>query len=123
MVTSTDNLNKAVFRILQDYCGEAEETIAECIDAVTREAAKKLRSTSPRKTGVYAKSWKASVEKYRNSVEGTVWNPKKYQLTHLLEKGHGPGPIRKWRVGPIPHIAKVEEWAVAQAVRRLEAKL
>ena len=115
-------MDKLIMEAFDEYVADVEEVVEESVDYVTREAVKKLRQTSPKKTGVYAKSWKASLDKKRTYVQGTVWNPKKYRIAHLLEKGHGPGS-RGWTVEPIPHIQKVEEWAAAQMIRRLESKL
>ena len=47
-----------------------------------------------------------------DSLELTVYSPKKYQLAHLLEKGHakrGGG-----RTKAMPHIAPAEENAVKE---------
>ena len=115
-------MDKLIMEALGEYVADVEEVVEESVDYVTREAVKQLRRTSPKKTGVYAKSWKASLDKKRTYVQGTVWNPKKYRIAHLLEKGHGPGE-RGWAVEAKPHIGEVEEWAAAQMMRRLERKL
>ena len=115
-------LDKLIQDVFDAYVADVEDAVEESVDYVTREAVKQLRRTSPKKTGVYAKSWKASLDKKRTYVQGTVWNPKKYRIAHLLEKGHGPGK-RGWTVEAKPHIGKVEEWAAAQMIRRLERKL
>ena len=116
-------MDKLIMEALGEYVADVEEVVEESVDYVTREAAKQLRQTSPKETGVYAKSWRASIDKKRTYVNGTVWNPKKYQIAHLLENGHGPTNKRPWRVDAKPHIGKVEEWAASQMIRRLESKL
>lgn len=115
-------LDKLIQGVFDAYVADVEDAVEESVDYVTREAVKQLRRTSPKKTGLYAKSWKASLDKKRTYVQGTVWNSKKYQIAHLLEKGHGPGK-RGWTVEAKPHIGKVDEWAAAQMIRRLESKL
>lgn len=124
MARVTTDLNAAVMRILQEYAGDAEAAVTETITAVTKQAAKRLRATSParKKGGVYAKSWQSKVEKSRNMAAGVVYNSKKPGLAHLLEHGHGPGK-RGWRVAAKRHIAPVADWAEAEAVKKLVSKL
>ena len=71
---------------------------------VAADAVKRLKSTSPKDTGDYAKGWRKKI----NTFNGyTIYNVKKPGLTHLLENGHikrGGG-----RVAGITHIKPVEE--------------
>ena len=88
------------------------------IPKVAREAAKKLRQTSPKgATGEYAKHWTVKVETGRMMVGATVYGDSPtYRIAHLLEHGHakrGGG-----RTSPIVHIKPVEEWAIDEAVNR-----
>lgn len=120
----TDELGKALFNILKDYCGDVEKDVRQVVAAVTAESTKRLRDTSPSRTGEYAKNWKS--KNTRNAptyVENTVYEDKKPGLAHLLEKGHGPTDKRPWSVEAKPHIAAVEEWAAKEVVERLAAKL
>ena len=77
-----------------------------------------IRANAPLKTGGYAKSWTVKTTKETTeSLELTVCSPKKYQMAHLLEKGHakrGGG-----RVKAQPHIAPAEE----DTVKQLEADI
>ena len=61
-----------------------------------------------RKQGAYAKSWTAKKTKENShSLKMTVHSKNRYQLAHLIEKGHakrGGG-----RVAGKPHIAPAEE--------------
>ena len=62
-------------------------------------------------TGAYAKSWAVKKTKENShSLEMTVHSKNRYQLAHLLEKGHakrGGG-----RVAGKPHISPAEESGV-----------
>lgn len=95
------------------------EEVNEVVPKVAKEAAKKLRSTSPKRTGKYAKGWTTTVEKGRLSVSATVHGKSgTYQLAHLLEHGHAnrgggrtPGEV---------HIAPVEEWATQEIETKLK---
>lgn len=112
------NLEKDVKDLLSKYSQDVEKSTEEIIKEVAKEAAKKLRDTSPRKTGKYAKGWGVSMEGGRITKTAIVYGKKNtYPLAHLLEHGHakkGGG-----RVAPIPHIKPVEEWAVKETEKRL----
>ena len=96
-------------RVISEYLNEFTEDVDEALDRAAKDTAKyaaaELKSTSPKKTGEYAKSWgykKTGRDQY------TVLNKKHYRLTHLLEKGHAKrGGVG--RVKAIVHIAPVDE--------------
>ncbi len=112
-----EEMNRVIRRMLDDY-------VEKTVQRVSKKAAQDLRRTSPKRTGFYAKGWKATIErKHTHYVNGTVWNPPDYKIAHLLEDGHGPTPNRPWHVEGKPHIAQVEQAAVAEVVRKLERKL
>ena len=101
----------AVLNQIQDRVSDALDTSAE---KVGKEAAEKLKQTSPKNSksprgGRYAKGWAV---KHSKKGETVVYNKTDYQLTHLLEKGHDI--VRSGqKVGhakAIPHIKPVEEW-------------
>lgn len=93
---------------------------------VAKEAASKLKNTSPKKTGKYARGWTVKKDKGTAGIETyIVHNKTNYQLTHLLERGH---VIRNkkgtyGRTSPQIHIAPVEEWAVDEVVKEIEREL
>ena len=108
------NLDKEVKKILDQYSQDINDSISESLKAIGKEASRKLRATSPKKTGKYAKGWTYQAEKGRVTNSVTVYGKKNtYPLAHLLEHGHakrGGG-----RVPGIVHIKPVEEWAIAEA--------
>ena len=67
-----------------------------------------ISEKAPKRTGKYAKSWTTKKTKENShTLEMTVHSKDRYQLAHLLEKGHakrGGG-----RVAGRPHIAPAEE--------------
>ena len=83
---------------------------------------KDIQANAPKKTGAYSKSWSVKATKETsNSLELTVYSPKKYQLAHLLEFGHakrGGG-----RTKAQPHIAPAEEAAIKQLESDIERAL
>lgn len=83
-----DDIEKFVSSAMKK-CAEdnASALSANCAEA-GRMAAKMLRQRSRVRTGAYKKGWKADVEEDETGVSCTVHNRTRYQLTHLLEKGH-----------------------------------
>ena len=112
--------------ILDGYEDRVREVTESCINNVSKESVQKLRNTSPKRTGSYARGWTAKkVRSDRNVVDVVVHNKTNYQLTHLLENGH---MIRNakgtyGRVNGIKHIAPVEEWANSELPEEIERDL
>lgn len=125
-MADTSSVTVQMNKILDSYSREVQEATNKAIDSVAKESASKLRDTSPRKTGDYAKGWKVKKERGRDGLQTvTVHNKTNYQLTHLLENGH---VVRNkkgtyGRTRPIKHIAPVEEWAVDELPREIEERL
>lgn len=114
------NLQTQIQAILSDYGEDVDELLRETIPEVAKEAVKKLRKTSPKNKGKYARSWAQKTEKGRMSVTSTIYN-KEPGLPHLLEYSHA---LRNGgRSRPEPHIAPVEEWANKEVVERIEEAL
>lgn len=120
--SSTMNFADVVSKYLREYETEATEKLTETITEVAKESVKKLRSSSPKRTGKYAKGWTYKIEKGRMNNVATVYgNDPTYRMAHLLENGHakrGGG-----RTAPITHIEPVEQWAVDDVVNRYIEKM
>lgn len=113
-------------KILDEYLKEVQEVTNDAIDKIAKESAKKLKNTSPRKTGDYAKGWRVkALNKHGRINNKVVHNATDYQLTHLLENGHVIKNIKGTygRTHPIKHIEPVEQWAQTALVEEIEAKL
>ena len=117
------NLERAMRDILQDYSVEVAKAAEEAVTEVSKEATKKLRQTSPKRKGRYAKGWTGKVEKTATTVDATVYGKTgTYQIAHLLEHGHARrGGGRN--VGGIEHIKPVEDWAVKEVEKRIREKV
>ena len=117
------DLERAVRDILQDYSVEVSKAAEEAVTEVSKEATKKLRQTSPKRSGKYGKGWASKVEKTTTTVDATVYGKTvTYQIAHLLEHGHARrGGGRN--VGGIEHIKPVEEWAIKEVEKRIREKV
>lgn len=113
-------------RILDEYSEEVVKATNAAIDKVGKEAVKKLKATSPKKTGKYARSWTMKSEIGTGGVHTvTIYNSKHAFLTHLLENGH---VIRNkkgtyGRAPAHPHIKPVEQWANNELPAEIEREL
>ena len=117
------DLERAVRDILQDYSVEVSKAAEKAVTEVSKEATKKLRQTSPKRSGKYGKGWASKVEKTPTTAEATVYGKTgTYQLAHLLEHGHARrGGGRK--VDGIEHIKPVEDWAISEVEKRIREKV
>ena len=127
MKTTVDDLSKAIQKTLAEYEGVTIDSMKAAVDKASKEAVRELKSSSPKRTGAYAKSWAAKKARLTNkwAYQKTVYNKEHYRLTHLLEKGHrvvGAKNGRTW-VDARPHIEKVEQKAVETLVNEMKETL
>lgn len=118
---SIDKFEKAITDILEEYSEDATEVMKETIPVVGKKVVSELKKKSPKKTGKYAKGWKYKEEKGRLSISAIAYNKDRYQLTHLLEKGHanrGGG-----RTSAKPHIKPIEDKYVKETIQKIEKGL
>lgn len=119
---SIDDLAKEVNKACEVYADDVNRKIKEIIPGVAKDTVKELKTTSPKRTGQYAKGWGVKNESVRLTTTATVYNKKRYRLTHLLEKGHASrGGGRT--VPPKPHIGKAEQKAINDVIKRIKAEL
>ena len=111
---ASNDISAQIMRTLRLDTDEVKEKVDQAAKEGTEEAANKLQSTSPKRTGKYAASWTAK-------KVGDKWvthNKKHYRLTHLLEKSYakrGGG-----RTVPKVHIRPVEQTAIDGFVEKVE---
>ena len=94
-----------------------ERALEETKTDLAKGAVKQLKETSPKRTGKYAAGWTR-----KKKGKTIIVHNRRYQLTHLLEKGHakrGGG-----RVAARVHIAPVEKevQSLAEPVFRKKLK-
>jgi len=103
VAAGSDGFAEAINEMLEDCRVDNEEALKANITDACKDGRSYLRTNSPKRTGDYAKGWSYKVdEDVPGSYTGHVYNKTKYQLTHLLEKGHAKR--NGGRVDGIPHI-------------------
>lgn len=108
------NLENEIAQSLQEYTTEVTEGLDKAKEKAAKNAARTLKSSSPVKSGKYAKGWRAK-------KVGTAWvthNANKPSITHLLEKGHAK--VGGGRVSGIPHILPAEQQAIKDYENEVE---
>lgn len=102
-----DEFGNAIRDALEKTKKLTEDALIASIDKTAKETVQKVKSASPKKTGVYARGWasKVTTQAGRGRYGRTVHNKPRYMLVHLLQNGHGgPRPARAH-----PHIPSDEE--------------
>ncbi len=114
-----DNMAAEIMKGLDEYAKLTTSDLKSAVRQAGTNVKKDIQANAPKKTGAYSKSWSVKATKETsNSLELTVYSPKKYQLAHLLEFGHakrGGG-----RTKAQPHIAPAEEAAIKQLESDIE---
>ena len=121
-MTSIDDMASEIMKGLQEYADLADTEVKKAVRKTATEVRKEISSNAPEDTGAYEKSWTAKkVSENSHSLQMTVYSKNRYQLAHLLEKGHakrGGG-----RVSGKPHIAPAEENGVQLLEHLIEEAL
>lgn len=113
-----DQLAATIMQGLTEYADLATADVKKAVRKAGTSARKEISANAPSDTGSYAKSWAVKTDKETShSLQVTVHSKNRYQLAHLLEKGHakrGGG-----RVAGKSHIAPAEQ----NAIETLEAEI
>lgn len=104
-------------RILKELQVDTKEALEKTAKDVAKKGVADLKSTSPKRTGKYAQGWRQ--RKSGDSI--VIHNANKPGLTHLLEKGYTTRSGK--RVKAYPHIEKVEQSVIENAVKEIEKLL
>ena len=117
-----DELADTVMKGLKEYAQLAADDLKEDVKKAGKTVKQQIESTAPRKTGKYAKSWTVKKTKETSdSIQVVVHSKNRYQLAHLLERGHakrGGGRTRAF-----PHIAPAEQAGTEQLIKDIERDL
>ena len=117
-MSKTESVAVQMADLLDEINEEVRESAKAGIRDVSKEAVQKLRNTSPKKTGSYARGWSS---KKVSDTEIIVYNKTEGWKTHILENGHVVKNKKGefGRVNGIKHIAPVEEWAESELPIRI----
>lgn len=108
VMASVDDLANLVMDGLREYSELADTAMKKAVRKTAASVKKEISENAPKRTGKYAKSWTAKKTKENShSLEMTIHSKERYQIAHLLEKGHAKR--NGGRVAAIPHIAPAEE--------------
>lgn len=119
---SIDGLADAIMEGLQEYADMATDEMKAAVKKAAKTVKKDIQAGAPVKSGAYSKSWATKTMKDSSvALEVVVHSKNRYQLAHLLEKGHakrGGG-----RVGGRAHIAPAEQHGMEQLEQDIERAL
>ena len=121
-MTSIDAMADEIMKGLTEYADLADKSMKKAVRKTAKSVKDEISANAPKRTGAYSKSWTAKkTGENSHSLEMTVHSKNRYQLAHLLEKGHakrGGG-----RVPGKPHIAPAEENGVQLLEHLIEGAL
>lgn len=112
------NLEKEISPLLDAYADETKKAVHEEVISAAKKAVAELQSTSPKRTGFYARHWTYDEE---NAIYVTVYNKRDYRLTHLLENGHINS--NGTRTKAIVHIEPVADMIESELQENIAARL
>ena len=115
-----DQLAAEIAKGLAEYSQDVVEKVNVSSEKVGKAAVKRLKQTSPKRYGNYAKSWTMKTEKAIGQPHTRIIHAKAphYRLTHLLEYGHAK--VGGGRVEGRPHIRPAEEEVIREFTREVE---
>jgi len=117
---SVDQLAAEIAKGLAEYSQDVVEKVNVSSERVGKEAVKRLKQTSPKRYGNYAKSWTMKTEPEVGQPHTRIVHVKAphYRLAHLLEYGHAK--VGGGRVEGRPHIRPAEEEVIREFTREVE---
>jgi len=115
-----DQLAAEIAKGLADYSQDVVEKVNVSSEKVGKAAVKKLKQTSPKRYGNYAKSWAMKTEPEVGQPHKRIVHVRAphYRLAHLLEYGHAK--VGGGRVEGRPHIRPAEEEVIREFTREVE---
>lgn len=117
---SADQFESALKEALNDYEKDVSKEVTNAVVKVGRKVPEYVKDAASKIGGTeYKNSFVCKVNRKKRLAEATIYSPKHYQLTHLLENGHylvyfGKPTGKMTRA--FPHWAQAE----AKAIEELE---
>ena len=119
---SINEMGDAIMEELEKYSKLATDDLKAAVKETAASVRKDIQAGAPVDTGKYKKSWSVkNMHEDSQSIDLVVHSRNRYQLAHLLEKGHakrGGG-----RVAGRPHIAPAEQAGIEQLQSLIEKAL
>jgi hypothetical protein len=115
------DLARAIENNLRLYTDEAVAAIRQQVDLTATVIKNEIQAASPVKSGAYRRGWGITKRDTQGVTSRIVHNKSRYQLAHLLERGHakrGGG-----RVAARPHIAPAADRHLNELVENIKAIL
>ena len=106
---------------LDEFSAKVTMAMQETLPEVAKEAAKTLRTVSPKRSGEYAPGWRQKTTQDALTIESVIYNGRKPGLPHLIEHGHVTR--NGGRTKPNEQIKDVETWVNEEAFNRLQRAL
>ena len=105
---SIEEMAEAINSQMEEYATLAATEMKAAVKKTATSVKKEIQANAPEDTGAYKKSWATKTQSQgTHSISMVVYSKNRYQLAHLLEKGHA---LRNGgRVAARPHIAPAEE--------------
>ena len=85
---SVDQMADAIMDGLMEYAELATDVMKGCVKKAGNTVKKETQAGAPVRTGKYKKSWAVKRQRETSNTLVVVRSRDRYQLTHLLEKGH-----------------------------------
>ena len=121
-MTSIDDMAAEIMSGLQEYADLADTEMKKAVKKTATEVKKEIAANAPVKSGRYKKSWTTKTAKENShTLEMTVHSKERYQLAHLLEKGHAKR--NGGRVSGKPHISPAEAHGEEMLTQLIEEAL
>ena len=121
-MTTVDAMADEIMKGLTDYADLADTSMKKAVRKTAKFVKDEISANAPKRTGAYSKSSTAKKTKENShSLEMTVHSKDRYQLAHLLEKGHAKR--NGGRVSGKPHIAPAEAHGEEMLTQLIEEAL
>lgn len=111
----------AIQEILKEYGDEVNTIMTDEFKDASKSGASRLKKTSPKDDGEYAKGWKGKVDRTNLGPKMTLYNSTHGWLTHLLEHGHAKRSGGRTKAQP--HIAPVQDYIEKEIINGLKKGL
>lgn len=121
-----EEFGSAIFDIMSQYSDDVTGEAKSIVQSVAEKTAQKVRDniTSSGINGTkYKNSISVKVNKGKFYSIATVYSPRHYQLTHLLENGHKIVLWGKRTDGmsrSFPHWRPAEEWGISEMEKEIK---